>query len=143
MHRVKRSTEELNVNMTPMIDIVFQLIIFFVITAAMEKEIYDTRISLAFSPDGPAIEKKDPRTIVIDVHENGETSIAGTTLSPGALRSILSQSVARYGASTPVHIRGDKEADHESIRRLLDICGRAGIYRVSFLAVKEKVKKEG
>jgi len=139
MHRIKRSSEEVKLNMTPMIDIVFQLIIFFVVAAEMEKNEFDQRIMLAFSPDGPAVEKRDPRTIIIDVNDKGGVAIAMTPMSLSTLTAVLRQSVAAYGASTPVHIRGDRRTDHEYIRRVLDACGEAGIWRVSFLALKESV----
>ncbi len=137
MHTIKRSSEEVKLNMTPMIDIVFQLIIFFVVAAEMEKHSFDQRIQLAASPDGPAIEKRDPRTIVIDVNDRGVVSIARTPMSLPVLTSVLRQSVASYGATTPVHIRGDRRTDHEFIRRVLDACGEAGIWRITFIAIKE------
>jgi len=143
MHKIKRSSEEVKLNMTPMIDIVFQLIIFFVVAAEMEKKSFDQRIQLAISPDGPAIEKRDPRTIVIDVNDRGGVSIAMTPMSLSTLTSVLRQSVASYGATTPVHIRGDRSTDHEYIRRVLDACGEAGIWRVSFIALKEAAAAPG
>ena len=57
--------------MTPMIDVVFQLIIFFVVTAAAEKDQFNQKILLAFSPHGPAIEQKDPRTVTVEVDVEG------------------------------------------------------------------------
>jgi len=137
MHRIKRSSEEVKLNMTPMIDIVFQLIIFFVIAAEMEKHAFDQSIMLAFSPDGPAIEQRDPRTITIDINDQGGVAIAMTRMNLSTLTAVLRQTVAAYGASTPVHIRGDRNTDHEFIRRVLDACGEAGIWRVSFIALKE------
>ncbi len=137
MHRIKRSSEEVKLNMTPMIDIVFQLIIFFVVASELEKTSFDQRIMLAFSPDGPAIEERDPRTITIDVNDEGGVSISLMPMSLGRLTAVLKQAVAGYGQSTPVHIRGDRSTDHEFIRRVLDACGEAGIWRVSFIALKE------
>jgi len=140
----RRSREEVGVNMTPMIDIVFQLIIFFVVTTELEREHFNERIILALSPSGPSIEKKDPRTVVVEVDDKGRIFITRNRLSFGVLRNVLRQAVARYGASTPVQIRGDKKAKHDSIRRVMDACGEAGIWRVSFVATKEKaVKKKG
>ena len=136
----RRSTEEVGVNMTPMIDIVFQLIIFFVVTTELDRERFNERIILAFSPSGPTIEKKDPRTVVVEVDEKGGLSIAQTRLSFGVLKNVLRQAVGQYGSSTPVQVRGDRKAKHDSIRRVMDACGEAGIWRVSFVAMKEKAK---
>ena len=138
----KRSSEEVALNMTPMIDIVFQLIIFFVVTIELDRQVFNEKIILAESPSGPAIEKKDPRTVVIEVDPDGRTFIARRRLSFGALRSILRQAVARAGQGTPVQIRADRRTDHEHVRRAMEACGQAGIWRVSFVATKEKAAKQ-
>lgn len=136
----RRLREEVGMDMTPMIDIVFQLIIFFVITIELDRQVFNERIILALSPSGPAIEKKDPRTIVVEVDEKGRISIARNRLSFGLLTTILKNAVAQYGSSTPVQIRGDRKTKHEHIRKVMEACGRAGIWRVSFVATKEKAK---
>ncbi len=134
----RRSTEEVGVNMTPMIDIVFQLIIFFVVTTALDQQSFNERIQLAFSPHGPAIEKRDPRTVTIEVDEKGRLYIGHNRLTEDSLRNLLRSAVA-YGAdTTPVQIRGDRRVRHESIRRVMEACGEAGLWRVSFVATKEK-----
>jgi len=139
----KRSTEEVSVNMTPMIDIVFQLIIFFVVTAKLDSEAFDQAILLAFSPSGPAIEKKDPRTVNVEVDEKGRISISRTYLDENVLAVVLQQALARGGASTPVLIRAHRNTDHENVRRVMDACGKAGIWQVSIVAHKETPKGGG
>ena len=70
------------INMTPMIDVVFQMIIFFVCTAQLEQEQFSKFIKLADSPNAPAVaEAKDPRTITIEVDGKGKVSIARTPLT--------------------------------------------------------------
>lgn len=125
------------VNMTPMIDIVFQMIIFFVLTVEMERDALDERIRLAMSPHGPAVEKKDPRTVTIDVTGRGRLSIGRVPVSPEQLYAIMRRTVGDYGQTTPVVIRGDVDVEHENIKQAMDICTRAGLYRISFAAIKE------
>ena len=140
----KRSTEEVGVNMTPMIDIVFQLIIFFVVTIELDRQVFNQNIALAFSPHGPAIEKKNPLTVVVEVDERGTIMIGHNRLNEQTLYSMLAQAVARWRPiEVPVQIRGDKDAKHESVRRVMEACGKAGIYRVSFVAIKEKAAGAG
>lgn len=139
----KRSTEEVGMNMTPMIDIVFQLIIFFVVTLELDRQVFNENIILAFSPSGPAIEKKDPRTIVVEVDEKGCIFITRSRLSIATLTTVLRNAVAHYGSSTPVQIRGDKKTKHESIHQVMEACGQAGVWRVSFVATKEKARGKG
>jgi len=125
-------------NMTPMIDVVFQLIIFFVTTVDMENKALDTKIRMAMAPHGPAVEKKDPRTIMVDVDHKGRISIARATMSADVLRQVLRKSVADYGPTIPVVIRGDGKTRHEEIKAVMDACAAAGLWKVKFAAVKEK-----
>lgn len=125
------------VNMTPMIDIVFQMIIFFVLTVEMERDALDERIRLAMSPHGPAVEQKDPRTITIDVTNRGNLSIGRVPVSSGQLLAIIRNARNTYGPTTPVVIRGDMETAHSHIKEAMDLCTRAGLYRIKFAAIKE------
>lgn len=136
--RTKIAGEELQINMTPMIDVVFQLIIFFITTADMENKALETKVRMALSPHGPIEKKKDPRTILVDVDSQGHLSIAHTRLSYDVLRSILRKAVAEYGQTTPVVIRGDVTTKHEDVKRVMDACKEAGLWKVRFAAIKEK-----
>ena len=62
--------------------------------------------------------------------------------TPDSLTALLRQAVGQYGPSTPVQIRADRETEHESVRRVMDACGRAGVWRVSFVAVKESTDRK-
>ncbi len=135
---MRKRDEEMGLNMTPMIDVVFQLIIFFVVTIAQQQKELEMELRLAMAPDGKAVEKKDPRTINVDVDDEGRVYIARQRLSIPALRSILRQSVNRHGQTLPVVIRGDLSARHEYIRRVIDTCSEAGLWRIKFAAIKEK-----
>ncbi len=125
------------INMTPMIDIVFQMIIFFVLTVEMERDALDERIQMAMAPHGPLVEERDPRTVTIDLNERGEFSIARVPLSPSQLRSIMRNTVAIHGQSLPVVIRGDQDTMHQHVKNVMDICTQAGLYRISFAAIKQ------
>ncbi len=136
----KRSTEEVGVNMTPMIDIVFQLIIFFVVTTDLEKQVFNESINLAFAPNGPAIEKRDPRTVLIEVDAKGRLTIARRPIEETQLTYLLKQARMTGGQSTPVQIRADRSVRHEAVRMAMQACGKAGLYRISYVASKEKAK---
>jgi biopolymer transport protein ExbD len=135
---MKKKFPDAQLDMTPMIDVVFQLIIFFVTTVDMQNKALETQIRMAMSPNGPIEEQKDPRTVVVDVDKDGEISIMRTPLREGQLLAILNKARNESGQSTPVVIRGDTAAKHESIKRVMDICGKAGLWKIRFAALKEK-----
>jgi biopolymer transport protein ExbD len=140
MARKKIRASDDGINMTPMIDVVFQMIIFFVCTIDMDKKQFDERIRLAMAPHGKAVEKKDPRTVIVDVNRRGSISISRARMSPAVLEQVMRRTVGRYGQSVPVVIRGDMQTRHEDIRTVMDRCSRAGIWKVKFSALKEKAK---
>ena len=58
---MKKSNKQCETDMTPMIDVVFQLIIFFIVTIKMDEKKED--IELEKSPHGPEIKKEEDNTI--------------------------------------------------------------------------------
>lgn len=135
-HRHKNPHAGCEVDMTPMIDVVFQLIIFFIVTMKLEQDINED-IVLADARYGPAIEEEDPRTMIIEVDQRGWISIRGAQLTRNTLQGIMVQRFKRYGAF-PVLIKGDHRTNHEDIRAVMDICSAIGIWRINFAATKEK-----
>jgi len=136
----KQEEPYLTGNLTAMIDVVFQLIIFFVCAISMQNNTNDESITLVLAPNGaPAV--KDPREVKVDIHKDGSLSIAHTPISSHLLGSILSKTVADYGGNpdmVPVILRGDTAVLHEKIQGALDACSEAGIVKIRFAALKEK-----
>ena len=135
----KKKEEEMAVNMTPMIDIVFQMIIFFVCTVQLEKDQLNESIKLAMAPNGPAVEQKDPRTVHVDVTDDGRIWIGHRLLPPSTLRAVIKKAVQEYGQGVPVVIRGSSQTKHSDIKRVMDICTGVGLWKVKFAAIKDKV----
>jgi biopolymer transport protein ExbD len=132
----RRETEGASLDMTPMIDVVFQLIIFFIVTYKIEDRINED-VRLEPAKHGPAIEKKDPRALTIEVDKRGWVSIHGAQLTLRKLKEILKTRYNHYG-EFPVMIRGDARAMHRDIKSVMDVCTESGIWRINFVAVKEK-----
>ena len=135
---MKKQYPDAKLDMTPMIDVVFQLIIFFVVTAAMQNKALETNVRMAMAPNGPIESVKDPRTVLVDVVEDGTIQIMKTRISEGQLLTILNNARKTSGQSTPVVIRGDLLTKHEAIKRVMDICGKAGLWKIRFAALKEQ-----
>ena len=134
----KHTEEYLNGNLTAMIDVVFQLIIFFVCTVSMQDKAIDDRIRLAMAPHGQAVTAKNPLEVNVDVDSAGRISISRTGMNQGTLISVLKKIVGEYGQQVPVVIRGDANTKHEDIRKVMDACAASGLWKVKFAAFKEK-----
>ena len=135
---MRKQYPDAKLDMTPMIDVVFQLIIFFVVTAAMQDKAMETNVRMAMAPNGPVETVKDPRTVTVDVIADGTIQIMKSRISEGQLFTVLNNARKTAGQSTPVVIRGDLTTKHEAIKRVMDICGKAGLWKIRFAALKEK-----
>lgn len=136
MPKKRSRLTERDIDMTPMIDVVFQLIIFFIVTVKLEEELFKP-VDLADAKHGPAIEEEDPRTVIITVDRRGTISIGSAVMSPHQLRGILRGAISRHGYGIPVLVRGDKEALHERVRMVMDACASVGLWQIKFAAMKE------
>jgi len=133
-----RVEEVMTGKLTAMIDIVFQLIIFFVCTTNLQDSGVNAEITLPLAPHGLVVDEKDPREINIDVDAKGHISIVHTPVEPGLLLGILRKAVGEQGDGVPVVIRADGDAEHTAIRRVLDVCTTAGLRKIQFAALKER-----
>ncbi|HON46705.1 MAG: biopolymer transporter ExbD [Kiritimatiellae bacterium] len=143
MARRSSSSEQCDIDMTPMIDVVFQLIIFFVVTLKLSSDV-NPDIILEDGKHGVTLTQDNmpPSTLEIEVDRRGRISIHNATLTPSMLRTIINNRIGRHGYEFPVLIRADRRARHEEVRRVMDICTGAGIWKLSFLAVQEHKAKE-
>ena len=132
------STDQCEIDMTPMIDVVFQLIIFFVVTLKMTQD-KNKDIILEDGKHGVTLTQDNmpPTTLEIELGRRGRISIHNATLSESQLRIILKNRVNRNGNEFPVLIRADKGTPHEKVKKIMDVCTGAGIWKLSFVAVQE------
>ncbi len=130
------------IDMTPMIDVVFQLIIFFVVTMKMNQD-SNQDIILEDGKHGQTLtaDSMPPTTLEIEVDRRGRISIHNATLTERNLRDILRARINRHGNEFPVLIRGDRRAMHEKVRKVMDICTSSGVWKLSFVAVEEHKKR--
>lgn len=117
--------DEFVLNMTPMIDIVFLLLIFFMVTTTFmnEEQRIDVELPRAESP-GVAIEVPD--AISLTIEEDGTVYFQGEAIAHDELLNLLRQT-AQHDPETPVTIRGHRAARHEAVVGVMDACGLAGL----------------
>ncbi|MBT3191937.1 MAG: biopolymer transporter ExbD [Verrucomicrobia bacterium] len=133
--RRKRSADGCDLDMTPMIDVVFQMIIFFIVTLKMDENINEN-IELEDAPESPVYKGEDKRTIIIEVDRRGWLSINNYQLTETKLRQIVRARYNKFG-TFPVMIRADKKTEHKDVRKVMDICTDVGLWRIDFAAIKE------
>lgn len=116
--------------MTPMIDVTFLLLTFFLMTSVYsvwEKEI-DISLPTAKTATTP---QRLPGEIIINIVKDGGVVVNGRTLDDPALQSLLKRLVTLFPGQ-PVLIRADKTTQYESVIHILDLCRKADIWNISF-----------
>jgi biopolymer transport protein ExbD len=139
----KSRTDQCEIDMTPMIDVVFQLIIFFVVTLKMTTDT-NLDIILEDGKHGVIIKEDDrpPSTLEIELDRFGSISIHNGKMSPDMLNTIMRNRVNKFGNTFPVLIRADWRTKHEQVKKVMDICTTRGVWKLSFVAIQEhKAKK--
>lgn len=127
-----------SVNLTPMIDIVFQMIIFFVFTLDLDREKFDKSITVPDAKHAEEIKEFEPATIYPQVLANGNIKIGAASMDLTTFRALVRQAVKRYGQEVPVLVYGAAEARHHHIKRVMDVCSEEGLYKIQIVGVIEK-----
>jgi biopolymer transport protein ExbD len=124
-----RSGEESEINLTPMLDVVFIMLIFFIVTASFVKE---AGIDVSRPPAATA-ERKERGNILVAITENDQIWIDRRQVDPRALRA----NIERLHAENPqgaVVIQADKNSKNGLLVQVMDSARLAGVANVSLAA---------
>ena len=125
-----------DIPISSMIDIIFLLIIFFVVTAAMDKEVEDAEVLLASAPHGKPIKKKDPRSVTINVRMNGDITLGGRIVPASMVSDVLKIAASQYGSDLPIIVRADERTYRGFVKKVMDAITKTRLYKVKFQAIK-------
>jgi len=140
------SREELSFNMTPMIDVVFLLIIFFLVASHLAKQ--DVKLALDLpvaSTSEPDKEEEKSNRLIVNVLASKSAGTAvqvgGVTKNPTQLQKLITQKRSEMGDMLEVRIRCDQNTTYENVKPVMIAAVKAGVWNVTF-AVEEKRKKK-
>ena len=116
-----------DINITPLLDLAFVLLIIFVITTPLLEQGLDLKLASGGSPD-QKIEKNDIQTV--EISSTGVTMLDGHVMDVNQIESAL---VRAYQANPNllVYIRADENSRNKYLYEVIDRCQRNGITRFS------------
>ena len=121
------------INITPLLDLAFVLLIIFIITRPMLEQSMDLNLpSVGRLQDKPQIDPRDVR--VVEINPRGEVRLGGRTMDLRQLERELVQTF-RSNPNLVVSIRGDKDTKFENVAQVTGICMRNGITKLSIKTV--------
>ena len=135
-----RRSEEPDLNMTSLIDVVLLLLIFFMLSSRF---IDEGRMQIQLPEAGIAPDAVSARpSLEISVTAEGAFRVNGRTLinnAPETLAAALGEA-AQGDRSQPVTIRADARAMHQSVVTAMDVAGRAGYRQINIATVDDGQK---
>ena len=129
--------QKLGFNMTPMIDVVFLLIIFFLVSSHLAKQ--ETQIELALPNAASAADDNfaDKPRLTINIDADGSYSLAGRPIAAERLPEQFAAVREKEGGDVEVRIRGSRLAPYSAAEPIMIACTRAGIWDVSWAVYRE------
>ncbi len=124
---IQTSEPELStsIEMTPIIDMVFLLLIFFLVATTFHQTEREMQIALPVASSSAPISAV-LKELIVNVDVDGRIIVAGRTVEAEELRSMVTQAVT-VNPEQKVTVRGDRRTAYANIVVVLDICKGAGI----------------
>lgn len=113
------------IELTPIIDMVFLLLIFFLVATTFHQTEREMQIALPVSSSAGPISAA-MREIIINVQDDGQIIVSGSVIEPDDLKAMIQQAVA-LNPDQKVTVRGDRNAAYGHIALVLDICKGSGV----------------
>lgn len=138
---VYKGRQPLSFNMTPMIDVIFLLIIFFLCVNQYQKADSAEQVDLpiASSDQVKIPEPTRHKPLVINVNPSGQILVSGRALTMEQLGKVLEVAQGELPASEEgnrvpleVWIRADRKLPYHTIEPILQTCASRGVWKVSF-----------
>jgi biopolymer transport protein ExbD len=121
--------EGMTIDLTPLIDVTFQLLIFFMLTATFNNDAaFKVKLPKATSNE-PATEQK---AIVVEISEDGRFEVDKKVVDEAELKTRLCMAAKEAQVST-VNIKADQNTKHERVVQTMDIAKTCGIEKLGIL----------
>ena len=128
--RRKRSTSDTEINVTPLLDVVFIMLIFFVLTTSLVKEL---GVDLDRPSNAPVEEKKTSEVISVRIEADGRIFVGNRRVNVMAVRAnIVAGLVEKPDAA--VVVIADRAADSGFVVQVVDQARLAGARKISLAA---------
>jgi biopolymer transport protein ExbD len=136
--RPERSDERVDINLTPLIDVVFLLLIFFMVSTTFDRH---ARLKVELPEASAKKEQKqvdEPLVVSIDAEGNyfiNDRQVVNTSLE--TLKTALRKSVADR-KDVALVLRADAKTPHQSVVRAMDAASQLGLTRLSIATIESK-----
>jgi biopolymer transport protein ExbD len=125
-------------NMTPMIDVVFLLIIFFLVSSHLARRENRIAVELPMAASGQdELASATPR-VTLTIKSDGTVLLSGEPFRIDELPRRLAAQRAQVGDEMELRIRGDRSVPYHIVEPILEGAAQAGVWNVSFAVVERE-----
>ncbi len=126
----RQHREDIGVNLTPLIDVVFLLLIFFMVSTTFTRE---TQLSIDLPEAQGKPKEATEQQIEILVDESGNYRVNGEALVDGSMRTLQAAiyKISAGDTTLPMTISADAQAAHEDVVQAMDAAGQMGFVHLS------------
>lgn len=122
----------ISMNMTPMIDVVFLLIIFFLVSSHLAQQETQLELDLPTARTGDEPVEVNTQRVTINLKSDGSVLLGAGEATLSELASRLSYERERTNQPIEVRIRADQTIEFGQVKPVLVACAKAGVWDVSF-----------
>jgi len=130
----------LGFNMTPMIDVVFLLIIFFLVSSHLARQETQLQLDLPRAASGQRPDGDDVRRVVVNIlpdrRPDGRIQVGGRLLSRGELRDLIDYEAQQAQGRLEVRIRCDRRVPYQMAEPVMVACALSNVWKVTFAVVE-------
>lgn len=131
-HR-KYKPEMPSFQIAPMIDIVFTMLFFFMVSQIFAQWETEIEVTLPTAQSGK-VPARLPGEIMINILKDGTMVVNRQVLDEAKLASLLDRIVKLFPGQ-PVLIRADRQTAYDHVIRVLDLCRRSDVWNISFATI--------
>jgi biopolymer transport protein ExbD len=124
------------INMTPMIDVVFLLIIFFLVSNHLVQQ--ENRVQLNLPKAGSGDQDDQRESLTVNILADGRWQTGGINVNETELSNVLRRRAASASGSVQLRIRMDREVPYERLEPVLGVATQLGIGDVAFSVYEDR-----
>ncbi len=128
----RRELGTLEFNMTPMIDVTFQLIIFFLVANNMLNQENQVPVSLPKAASGRQPSDELARHVTINILADGQLLLGSQPVDVAELGRRIDFEAGQKGAELEVRIRSDRDVPYRFVEPSMTACAKSGVWKVMF-----------
>ena len=132
---VDNQTKRVSMNLTPMIDVVFLLIIFFVVSNTMMQNDVSHPVELPAAESGRETGNKETGKIILNIDADGSLFFGARGVTRDEFKTALLNEKSRSQKPLEIRIRLDRSVRWRIVEPILILCAETGIGSVSFSVI--------